>query len=117
LYITRIEHQALDSAFRIGVLHLVVERATSDRLDDGSANASKRDAFRDSTELPFDLVGPKIAACAAAAQMVTTWPRTRRVYRPIWLVENPSVPDCGHIPAWEAAEQFKTILLDWCSTY
>jgi len=27
------------------------------------------------------------------------------------------IPDCGHIPAWEAPEQFKAILLDWCSTH
>lgn len=27
------------------------------------------------------------------------------------------VPDCGHIPAWEAPEQFRAIVLDWCRSH
>jgi len=27
------------------------------------------------------------------------------------------VPDCGHIPAWEAPEQFKAVVLDWCRSH
>ena len=42
LYITRTVRQAFDSAFRIGVLHLVARRATSERLDDASEKALKR---------------------------------------------------------------------------
>jgi hypothetical protein len=42
LYITRTDHGALDSAFRIGVLHLVARRATIERLDSESESASKR---------------------------------------------------------------------------
>jgi hypothetical protein len=42
LYIKRTVRQALDSPFRIGVLHLVARRATIDRLDDASEKASKR---------------------------------------------------------------------------
>jgi len=46
LYITLSVRQAFDSAFRIGVLHLVARRATSERLDDDSERASKRSLMR-----------------------------------------------------------------------
>ena len=42
LYITRTAQMADDSAFRIGVLHLVARRATTKRLDSDSERARKR---------------------------------------------------------------------------
>jgi 2-hydroxy-6-oxonona-2,4-dienedioate hydrolase len=48
-----------------------------------------------------------ICGPAQARQIVAAVPRAELVI----------VPDCGHFPAWEAPEQFKAIVLDWCRSH
>jgi pimeloyl-ACP methyl ester carboxylesterase len=43
--------------------------------------------------------------------------QARQIARGVARADLAIIPDCGHIPAWEAPEQFKAILLDWCSTH
>ena len=54
LYITRTDHGALDSAFRIRVLHLVALRATIERLDCDTESASKRAVLARALRRPSD---------------------------------------------------------------
>lgn len=80
---------ALNSPLRIGVFHLVAERATSERPDDSSESASKRAGFRGRPGLLTgrEATTARERTCASSGPNSEAW-STREHRPPQWVAMN-----------------------------